>query len=267
MAHTEMVVAGVPSDRLSQLASPQLAPRHHRREPLFPAHAASTGGMTAVLRPTTDFEKNKKCTSFSHSMDALGYAGKPTCRINGSIYEHGIKKQSGEANRSNQMTALFCNDGQQPKCVNQAARRMKDYCSPDRLSDAFCTRFQVTDPLTGRTEIMTARKPGRATTEINVSEFDGYMMPKERTYSIKKAQDNIDQNILVGSHIQVSECFLSWETPMIPFSRSHSTTSIADVTACAQPPMVRKNGTKRKEIVLLQVRFDFGSLTGSDAKA
>ncbi|KAL8455095.1 hypothetical protein Emag_001071 [Eimeria magna] len=198
MASAEMVVAGVPSERLSQLASPQLAPRH-RREHLFPMHSGSTEGMNAVLRPTANFEKNEKCSPFSHSMNALGYAGKPTCRINGSIYDHGIKKQSAEANKSKQITALFCNDGQPPKFVHHGARRMKDYCAPDRLSDAFCTKFQVTDPLTGRTEIMTARKPGKATTEMNVSEFDGCMPPRERTYSIKKAQDNIDQNILAGA--------------------------------------------------------------------
>ncbi|KAL8275049.1 hypothetical protein Esti_001105 [Eimeria stiedai] len=195
MAHSEMAVAGVPSERLSMLAFPQLAGRH-RREHLFPEPSASTDGMNAVLRPVANFDKSQKCTSFSYSMDALGYAGKPTCRINSSIYDHGIKKQSAEANKSKQMTALFSNDGQQPKYIHHGARRMKQYCTPDRLSDAFCTKFHVTDPLTGRTEIMTARKPGKATTEINVSEFDGCMLPRERTYSIKKAQDNIDQNIL-----------------------------------------------------------------------
>ncbi|KAL8433063.1 hypothetical protein Efla_006262 [Eimeria flavescens] len=203
MAKSEVNVAGVPSERLSQLKSPQPAVKP-RRECLLPDHAAFKDGMSAVLRPNLPVDDRDSSSSTrgfssqsSQSLTPVSYAGKPTFRINNSVFNHGIKKQSPDANKSKQIAAVFSSDSQEPKVAARLAfRRLKDYCPTDRLGEVFCTKFHVADPLTGRTEIMTARRPGKATAEMNISEFDGYLLPPDRAFSLKKAKDNIDHSLL-----------------------------------------------------------------------
>lgn len=194
----ETAVAGVPSERLSQLASPQLATRPRQRNALGAQHSAFRDELSAIVRPNLKYSSEKCDTPTTKPTTPPGYAGKSTCKINESIYNHGSKKQSPEANKSMQMTALFSSCGAKFEMPHRGPRTLKQYFPPDQLSEAFCTKFHVTDPLTGRTEIMTARRPGRASAEVNVSDFDAYMLPRVRAYSIRKAKDNIDHDLLVS---------------------------------------------------------------------
>ncbi|CDI85836.1 hypothetical protein, conserved [Eimeria praecox] len=196
MGDREQAVAGVPSQRLSQLASPQLVQRTRRDNALGQAHSAFKDEMSAILRPCQPCNSSRRNTP-RDKMTPQGYAGKSTAELNNAIFHHGSKKKSPEANKSDQMAFLFScakNSSQPP--YRGGTRSLKQYVAADQLPQAFCTKFQVTDPLSGRTEIMTARRPGKASAEINLSNFDSYMLPKERTFSLKKAKDNIDHSIL-----------------------------------------------------------------------
>lgn len=197
MINSDTVVAGVPSKRLSQLASPQILPRHRRECPIAD-HSALKDGITDVMRPNIDYSNEKSRNPTPRPAESEGFAGKSTCRINDSIYNHGSKKKSPNANKSAQMTDLFSSAGLRPEVPYRGTRSLKQYFSPDQLSEAFCTKFHVTDPLSGRTEIMTARRPGRASAEVNVADFDAYVLRQERAHSIKKAKDSIDHTVLVS---------------------------------------------------------------------
>lgn len=193
----QIAVAGVPSERLSQLASPQLAGRPRRENALGGDHSALKDGISAVLRPEVSYRTRSRDSGTPRSpVQHRGYAGKSTCKINEAAYNHGCKKQSTEANKSNQVTGLFSSCPGEDETCHHGTRSLKQYFSSEDLSEAFCTKFHVTDPLTGRTEIMTARKPGRASAEVNVADFDAYMLRRVRSHSMKKAKDNIDHDIL-----------------------------------------------------------------------
>lgn len=205
MADREPVVAGLPSERLSQLASPQLAQRNRRENALGAEHSAFKDEMSYILRPfnpsgttTTSSRKN----TARDMITPQGYAGKSTAQLNNSRFNHGCKKQSSAANKSDQMTLLFSCSKNSPQLPYRGSTRpLRQYIATDQLPQAFCTKFQVTDPLTGRTEIMTARRPGKAAAETNLSNFDSNMLPRERTFSLMKAKDNIDHDILVSYHL------------------------------------------------------------------
>lgn len=75
-------------------------------------------------------------------------------------------------------------------------KRLKQYFRTDELNNAFCTKFQVTDKKTGRTEIMTARRPGNSAVEVNIANFDSYKARRERVSSTAKYIDRIEQGIM-----------------------------------------------------------------------
>ncbi|CDJ45913.1 hypothetical protein, conserved [Eimeria brunetti] len=197
MAYRDVAVAGVPSERLSQLASPQLAQRPRRENAFGTLHSAFHDEMSAILRPCNNSSKEESPRQLEAAAP-VGYAGKTTAQLNSSRFTHGSKKQSAAANTSGQIACLFSGRSGSPQVHPRGGTRpLKQYIAPDQLPEAFCTKFQVTDPFTGRTEIMTARRPGKAAAEINLASFDSYMLPRERTFSLQKAKDNIDHSILV----------------------------------------------------------------------
>lgn len=195
-------MAGVPSERLSQLASPQLVQRTRRENALGAGHSAFKDEMSAILRPCHPCSSNnssRKNSARGKVAAPQGYAGKSTAQLNNSLFSHGSKKQSPAANKSDQMTFLFSCANPTPQTPYRGGTRsLRQYVSADQLPQAFCTKFQVTDPLSGRTEFMTARRPGKASAEVNIANFDSYMLSKERPFSLQKGKDNIDHDILVG---------------------------------------------------------------------
>ncbi|CDJ36127.1 uncharacterized protein EMH_0007940 [Eimeria mitis] len=204
MADREPAVAGVPSERLSQMASPQLLQRPRRNSALGLTYSPFKDEVRAILHPCNPCSSSRKNTP-REAKDMLkmtppGYAGISTAQLNNALFSNGSKKQSAAANKSDQMTSLFSSAGSKSPGTQMhqrgGTRPLRQYVSTDQLPRAFCTKFQVTDPLTGRTEIMTARRPGNAATEINLASFDSYMLPRERTFSVQKAKDNIDHNLL-----------------------------------------------------------------------
>lgn len=207
------VVAGLPSERISQLSFPQLVRKHRRANVLGAANSALHDGMSEILNPALarrrgcsliPFNRNSGYDKYDgdrcvgdDSAIRDGFAGKSTCSINKAVHGPGCKKGSGIANKSLQMTDLFCNEGNNiPPPLNRGTRSLRQQCDMDNLSDTFCTKFQITNPMSGRTEFMAARKAGKAAAEVFVTGFDPYVMPRERKESIWKAKDNIDHNVL-----------------------------------------------------------------------
>ncbi|XP_026192633.1 uncharacterized protein LOC113147182 [Cyclospora cayetanensis] len=194
MHNTDQTVAGLPSARLSQLASPQLMKKFRRDTILGSKHSALRDEMSAILQPNVPDICSRRGNRETETLQ--GYAGKYTNKINDSTYCHGSKKQSSETNKSDQVATLFASVGSKAEVPHSGLRSLRQYFSPDQLNEAFCTKFHVTDALTGRTEIMTARRPGKASAEVKFTAFDPYVASRARKSSVEKAKDNIEHDIL-----------------------------------------------------------------------
>ncbi|PFH34716.1 hypothetical protein BESB_067490 [Besnoitia besnoiti] len=75
-------------------------------------------------------------------------------------------------------------------------RNLKPYYGPEELNKAFCTKFQVVDKASGRTDIMTARRPGSANAVVNLSAFDAYSMRTPKLSSALKQISSIENSPL-----------------------------------------------------------------------
>lgn len=77
-------------------------------------------------------------------------------------------------------------------------RNLQTYCGSHELSKAFCTKLEVVDKTTGRTEIMTARRPGSAAAVVSLSDFDAYGVRKDKSLSSRRFMDSIENTALVS---------------------------------------------------------------------
>lgn len=198
MADGDVAVAGLPSLRLSQLASPQLFNRR-RGQGSFKAEHTAMGKISEALYPDTPEDQDSSPVWASCPSSPEEFAGKPSSKTNESIFSTTCRKHYPVFNDSKQVADLFSSAEENPVMPENGTRSLKKYFSPDELAEAFCSKFHVTDPHTGRTELMMARRPGKASAETKAFGFGLELLPRERPSAIRRAKDNIEQNAFVRS--------------------------------------------------------------------
>lgn len=192
--------AGLSSNRLSDINT---VGRHEKTTVVNSQkwkYPYNNSEMFEILRSPTN---NNPCQQkrFERQPEALEYAGRTTCSINAHLYNKGSKKHAKEFNESRGVASVISTTDAAIPIEKVGIRSLKQYFSADELTKAFCTKFHVTNPVTGKTEIMIARRPGKASAEVNVADFDAYQIRNERTFSLKKSKDNIEHNVTVRGSV------------------------------------------------------------------
>ncbi|PHJ22677.1 microtubule associated protein spm2 [Cystoisospora suis] len=218
--------AGVSSNRLSEL---RLGPMLHAADRVrgterpslgtrFAPVAAVRDSVTEILRPGVSYENYP--APVSQPTDPAGaFAGMDSEGINelrepANRRRHIPFRKRGvlASNESIFVSDVLGQHGRPPDAFEQGVdprvkayfleqqkprvRNLQTYCDSNELNKAFRTKMEVVDKTTGRTEIMTARRPGSAAAVVSLSDFDAYGVRKDRTVSAYRQMDSIENTAL-----------------------------------------------------------------------
>nr|CEL65563.1 TPA: microtubule associated protein SPM2 [Neospora caninum Liverpool] len=226
MTHLEFDVerpAGVSSKRLTQLrsaSSQQSEDRGHGpRGPTACVGAALRDNVNEILRPAVVPRASSPGAAALDRMRVDDYAGMRSDGINElrapvhrrcpeggkrrglmtnneSVFVSDVLGQHGRPiNGASQFQDPRVTDYLQQQCKPKS-RSLQRYYGPEELHKAFCTKFEVVDKTSGRTEIMTARRPGSAAAVVSLCDFDAYIPRPHKYTSCQKQISNIENTPL-----------------------------------------------------------------------
>ncbi|EPT31009.1 microtubule associated protein SPM2 [Toxoplasma gondii TgCatPRC2] len=136
-----------------------------------------------------------------------------------------------------------------PKC-----RSLQRHYGPDELHKAFYTKFEVVDKTTGRTEIMTARRPGSAAAIISLCNFDAYSTRSHKATSAQKQVSNIESTPLglvprKGAELPHKPSFTQ-TAASVCMKRSQLRCQDSWLTPSSDAPTIRHLGQSRRHVAL-----------------
>ncbi|KAF8817926.1 microtubule associated protein SPM2 [Cardiosporidium cionae] len=177
-----MKSAGMPSKRLSEVYGDSVF--HRKGLPMNSETTAMQDNVSELLR---NFNSENGLTAAKFPTN--GYAGIPSLQLNKQmLYGHSARQLTTNVTNSSRNIATLwgekatvdSRDAEIFPAQHQSRKNLKQYFPASNINEAFCTRCQIINSHTGRTEIMAARRPGKATAEVNIVEFDAYQHRRQR---------------------------------------------------------------------------------------